>query len=47
MGQIGEPKREIYVEPLELPVPSRAVPESTPAPAPREIETPQPVGVPA
>lgn len=40
MGQIGEPKREIYVEPLEMPVPTRE-PVKAPTPAP------QPVGVPA
>jgi hypothetical protein len=43
MGQIGEPQREIYVEPLELPVPQREV---TPAPV-REVESPAPVKVPA
>ena len=42
MAQIGEPKREIYVEPLEVPVPPRELkPVTTPQ------ETPQPVGVPA
>lgn len=40
MAQIGKPQREIYVEPLELPVPSRET-------KPVETPTPQPVGVPA
>lgn len=41
MAQIGAPKREIYVEPLALPVPQRdAKPVQTPE------QTPQPVGVP-
>ena len=43
MGQIGEPQREIYVEPLELPVPRR---EETPAPS-RDVEIPAPDKVPA
>lgn len=40
MAQIGEPKREIYVEPLEIPVPQREV---------KPVEQPQrePVRVPA
>ena len=39
MGQIGEPRREIYVEPLELPVRQREVtPTETPQPdAPVEV----------
>lgn len=42
MAQIGTPKREIYVEPLEIPVPQRvAKPVTTPE------QMPQPVGVPA
>lgn len=42
MAQIGKPEREIYVEPLEIPVPQRETkPVATPAP------TPEPVGVPA
>lgn len=44
MAQIGEPQREIYIEPLELPVPQREVTE-TPIQTPQE--TPQPVGAPA
>ncbi len=42
MAQIGRPVREIYVEPLELPVPQR---EAKPVQTPQE--TPQPAGVPA
>lgn len=42
MAQIGKPIREIYVEPLEIPVPSR---EQKPVAVPEQ--TPQPVGVPA
>lgn len=42
MAQIGAPKKEIYVEPLEIPVPQR---EQKPVSVPQE--TPQPVGVPA
>ncbi len=35
MGQIGEPIREVFVEPLENPVPQDVpVPEEIPAPAP-------------
>lgn len=40
MAQIGRPQREIYVEPLEIPVPQRE-PKTVATPAP------QPVGVPA
>ena len=33
MAQVGEPQREIYVEPLDIPVPQReAKPIQTPAP---------------
>lgn len=39
MAQIGKPLREIVVEPLDIPVPTRA-PKEAPTP------TPQPVGVP-
>lgn len=42
MAQIGKPIREIYVEPLELPVPQR---EQKPVEVPQQA--PQPVGVPA
>ena len=44
MANIGEEIREIYVEPLELPVPGREV---TPAPAeaPHEHEVEEPVHV--
>lgn len=42
MAQIGEPTKEIYVEPLEVPVPQRV-----PITAPSETPAPQPVGVPA
>ena len=38
MAQIGKPQREIYVEPLEIPVPQRE---------PKPVSTPQPAGVPA
>lgn len=38
MAQIGAPKREIFVEPLELPVPQRET---------KPVATPEPVGVPA
>jgi hypothetical protein len=41
MAQIGRPLREIVVEPLTLPVPTRE-PAATPTPAP-----PLPVQVPA
>jgi hypothetical protein len=38
MAQIGKPKREIYVEPLEIPVPQREVkPIETPAPEPVKV----------
>ncbi len=37
MTQIGKPKREIYVEPMNVPVPQR-----TPAPPPQK-QTPKPV----
>lgn len=43
MGQLGEPKREIYVEPLEIPVPTR---EAEPAPSVPESR-PEPEQVPA
>jgi hypothetical protein len=42
MAQIGKPTKEIYVEPIDIPVPQRIV---TPIQAP--TQTPQPVGVPA
>lgn len=42
MAQIGTPQREIYVEPLEIPVPSRE-----PVKAPEQTPAPEPVGVPA
>lgn len=35
MGQIGEPQKEIHIEPLTIPVPQRApvsTPQSTPVP---------------
>lgn len=44
MAQIGYPQREIYIEPLEIPVPSREV-KPTEAPVPEPM--PEPVGVPA
>jgi len=37
MTQIGKPKREIYVEPMNVPVPQR-----TPTPPPQK-QTPKPV----
>lgn len=43
MAQIGQPLREIHVEPLEIPVPRR---ETTPA-APTPMKTPEPDKVPA
>jgi hypothetical protein len=43
MAQIGKPKREIYVEPTNMPVPQR-----TPAlPSPKQTPTPVPKKVPA
>lgn len=44
MSRIGEERREIYVEPLQLPEPLRA-PDEAPAPA-RETDTPTPELVP-
>lgn len=44
MAQIGKPQREIYVEPLTIPVPQRA-PKPLEAPVPQEA--PVPIGVPA
>jgi hypothetical protein len=46
MGQIGKELREVYVEPLENPVP-KEVP--VPVPTPQELPVPQeePVKVPA
>lgn len=38
MADLGDVKREIYVEPLELPVPGHA-----PAPAPQPEKTPTPI----
>ena len=37
MAQIGKPTREIYIEPMNVPVPQR-----TPAPAPQK-QTPKPL----
>jgi hypothetical protein len=52
MSQIGEPKREVYVEPLELPkplvVPAAVPAEPVPVAEPRPVEQPaEPVEVPA
>lgn len=44
MGYIGKPVREIQVEPLSLPVPSR---QPASVPTPQETPQPQPVMVPA
>jgi hypothetical protein len=44
VGQIGVPKREIYVEPLQIPVPAR---EPVTRETPQETPAPQPIGVPA
>lgn len=41
MAQIGEPQREIHIEPLTIPVPQRA-PVSTPAPTPLPEKVPVP-----
>lgn len=40
--KIGEPKREIYVEPIQLPGPLREQPDFTPVPAqvPEKVEVP-------
>lgn len=43
MGQIGKPIREIQVEPLQIPVPTRE-PQQAPAPP---VHVPEPVRVPA
>lgn len=41
--KIGEPRREIFVEPLELPEPLRTKPENVPAEPAKEPEM-EPVG---
>lgn len=47
MGQIGRPLKEIYVEPLTVPVPSKAQPvEPVTAPSP-QTDREKPVMVPA
>lgn len=45
MSQIGHEKREIYVEPLEIPVPRRE--EKNPHPVAVPERQPEPVVVPA
>lgn len=47
MSRIGEPKREIYVEPMELPEPLREAtptvePAQVPAAVPDRVETHEP-----
>lgn len=39
MAQIGKPQREIYVEPIAIPVPTRT-PQEAPLPTPRPIAVP-------
>jgi hypothetical protein len=41
---IGEPRREIFVEPIELPEPLRSTPELTPEPVKAPKEEPVPDG---
>lgn len=41
--EIGEPRRTIYIEPLTIPVPQRAIPEPA---APKPVTAPEPEKVP-